>query len=66
MTDTAPRCPRCHGRMEFQRVDPGIKGFENHVYECGRCYTMKTESVSLGQSDSISAKWADSPLRGPQ
>lgn len=48
MSDKAPRCPRCDGRMEFQRVDPGIRGFENRVYECGRCYTMKTESVSLG------------------
>jgi hypothetical protein len=33
--------------MEFQRIDPGVRGFENHVYECGRCYTMKTASVQL-------------------
>lgn len=66
MTDTIPRCPRCQRRMEFQRVDPGSGGIENHVYECGRCYTMKTESVNVAQCDRVAAKWTASPLRGPQ
>jgi hypothetical protein len=49
--------------MDFQRVDPGVRGFENHVYECGRCYTMKTEAVSLTQSEPVAAKWTESSLR---
>jgi hypothetical protein len=31
--------------MDFQRVDPGIRGFENHVFECGHCYRMMTIAV---------------------
>ena len=42
--------------MEFQRIHPGIRGFDNHVYECGRCYTMKTSAVSRSRLDIASAK----------
>jgi hypothetical protein len=31
--------------MDFQRIDPGMRGFVNQVFECGRCYTMKTVQV---------------------
>jgi hypothetical protein len=33
--------------MDFQRIDAGLRGHENHVYECGRCYTMKAVQVCL-------------------
>jgi len=36
-----PCCPTCRIRMDLQRIDPGIRGFENRVFECGKCYTMK-------------------------
>jgi len=52
--------------MEFQRVDPGFRGFENHVYECGRCYTMKTKAVSVGTPGSVSGKRSDGAPRGSQ
>lgn len=42
-----PHCQRCEALMEFQRIDPGVRGFENQVFECGRCYTMKTVSVRI-------------------
>jgi hypothetical protein len=32
-----PSCPTCRQRMYLQRIDPGIRGFENRVFECGRC-----------------------------
>jgi AraC-like DNA-binding protein len=57
MTEITPRCPPCQGRMDFQRVDPGVRGFENHIFECGGCYTMKTKAVSLSRSDSVAARF---------
>jgi hypothetical protein len=52
--------------MEFQRIDPGIKGYENRVFECGRCYTMKTVSVSLEATDAFTKGWVESSLRAPE
>ena len=42
-----PRCPICRERMDLQRIDPGIRGFENRVFECGKCYTMKTVPAAI-------------------
>jgi hypothetical protein len=42
-----PRCPTCRERMDLQRIDPGIRGFENRVFECGKCYTMKTVPTAI-------------------
>jgi hypothetical protein len=28
--------------MDFQRADPGLRGYVNRVFECSRCYTTKT------------------------
>jgi hypothetical protein len=33
--------------MDLQRIDPGIKGFENRVFECGKCYTMKAVPAAI-------------------
>jgi hypothetical protein len=57
-----PSCPTCRQRMDLQRIDPGIRGFENRVFECGRCYTMKTVPAAIERSKSPSANWAESPL----
>jgi hypothetical protein len=57
-----PSCPTCRQRMYLQRIDPGIRGFENRVFECGRCYTMKTVPAAIGRMKSPNAKWAESPL----
>jgi hypothetical protein len=57
-----PPCPTCRQRMDLQRIDPGIRGFDNRVFECGRCYTMKTVPAAIERSKSPSAKWAESPL----
>jgi hypothetical protein len=57
-----PRCPTCRERMDLQRIDPGMRGFENRVFECGRCYTMKAVPAAIDQTKSPSAKWAESPL----
>ena len=42
-----PRCPTCRECMDLQRVDPGMRGFENRVFECGRCYTMKAVPAAI-------------------
>jgi hypothetical protein len=57
-----PPCPTCRNRMGLQRIDPGIRGFENRVFECGGCYTMKTVPAAIGRMKSLSAEWAESPL----
>jgi hypothetical protein len=57
-----PSGPTCRQRMDLQRIDPGIRGFQNRVFECGRCYTMKTVPAAIGRMKSPSAKWAESPL----
>ena len=54
-----PPCPKCRVRMELQRIDPGIRGFENRVFECGRCYTMKAVPAVIDRMKSASAKWAE-------
>ena len=54
-----PSCPTCRQRMDLQRIDPGIRGFENRVFECGRCYTMKTVPAAIGRMKSPSAEWAE-------
>ena len=59
------RCPACRERMDLQRIDPGMSGFENRVFECGRCYTMKTVPAAIGRTKSPSAKWAESSLLAP-
>jgi hypothetical protein len=46
--------------MEFHRIDPGIRGFENQVFECGRCYTMKTVAVRL-DATIVAARHDDAP-----
>jgi hypothetical protein len=51
-----PLCPKCRDRMDLQRIDPGIKGFENRVFECGRCYTMKAVPAAADRIKSPSAK----------
>ena len=45
--------------MDLQRIDPGIRGFENRVFECGRCYTMKAVPAVIDRMKSASAKWAE-------
>lgn len=55
-----PRCPTCRECMDLQRVDPGMRGFENRVFECGRCYTMKAVPAAIGRTKSRSAKSAES------
>ena len=57
-----PRCPTCRECMDLQRVDPGMRGFENRVFECGRCYTMKAVPAAIGRTKSRSAKSAESRL----
>jgi hypothetical protein len=57
-----PRCPTCRECMDLQRVDPGMRGLENRVFECGRCYTMKAVPAAIGRTKSRSAKWAESRL----
>jgi hypothetical protein len=57
-----PPCPTCRERMDLQRIDPGIRGFENRVFECGRCYTMKTVPATIDRMKSPNAKWPESPL----
>jgi hypothetical protein len=59
------RCPTCRERMDLQRIDPGMRGFENRVFECGRCDTMKAVPAAVGGTKSPSAKWAESPLLAP-
>ena len=53
-----PRCPMCRECMDLQRVDPGMRGFENRVFECGRCYAMKAVPAAIGRTKSHSATWA--------
>lgn len=55
-----PSCPTCLIRMDLQRVDPGIRGFENRVFECGRCYAMKAVPAAIDRTKSRSAKWDES------
>ncbi len=57
-----PPCPTCRNRMDLQRIDPGIRGFENRVFECGRCYTMKAVPAAIDRMKSPGAKWDESPL----
>jgi hypothetical protein len=52
-----PCCPTCRIRMDLQRIDPGIRGFENRVFECGKCYTMKAVPAAIDRMKSPSAKW---------
>jgi hypothetical protein len=54
-----PPCPTCRKRMDLQRIDPGLRGFENRVFECGKCYTMKTVPAAINRIKSPSAKWAE-------
>jgi hypothetical protein len=51
--------------MYLQRIDPGIRGFENRVFEYGRCYTMKTVPAAIVRMKSPGAKWAESRLLTP-
>ena len=57
-----PRCPTCRECMDLQRVDPGMRGFENRVFECGRCYTMKAVPAAIGRTKSRRAKSAEGRL----
>ena len=57
-----PPCPTCRIRMDLQRIDPGIRGFENRVFECGRCYAMKAVPAAIDRMNSPSAKWTESRL----
>jgi hypothetical protein len=54
-----PPGPTCRKRMDLQRIDPGLRGFENRVFECGKCYTMKTVPAAINRIKSPSAKWAE-------
>jgi hypothetical protein len=56
-----PSCPTCRIRMDLQRIDPGIRGFENRVFECGKCYTMKAVPAAIYRMKSPNAKWDESP-----
>jgi hypothetical protein len=56
-----PRCPACRERMDLQRIDPGIRGYQNRVFECGRCYTIKAVPAALHRIKSPGAKWAENP-----
>ena len=57
-----PRCPTCRECMDLQRIDPGMRGFENRVFECGRCFATKAVSAAIGRTKSRSAKWTESRL----
>ncbi len=53
-----PRCPTCRERMDLQRIEPGIRGFENRVFERGNCYTMKAVPAAIDRIKSPSVTWA--------
>jgi hypothetical protein len=55
-----PKCPKCMTPMTLQRVEAGLKGFENRVFECNKCFTDKTVAVSIDPMKSSKAKWAAS------
>ena len=61
-----PSCEKCGRGMRFQRIDPGQRGFENQVFECGRCYTMKAVSVSKIHNPTTLLGWVEIPLRAPK
>jgi len=44
--------------MDLQRIDPGIRGFENRVFECGKCYIMKAVPAAIDRIKSASVAWA--------
>jgi hypothetical protein len=48
--------------MDLQRIEPGMRGSENRVFECGKCYPMKMKTVpaAIDRIKSPSAKWAES------
>jgi hypothetical protein len=46
--------------MDLQRIDPGMRGFENRLFECGKCYTMKAVPAAINRIKSPSAKWGES------
>ena len=56
-----PSGSTCRIRMDLQRIDPGIKGFENRVFECGKCYTMKAVPAANHRMKSPNARWDESP-----
>ena len=35
-------CPKCTSSLFLQRIEPGMKGYVNRVYECRQCGTEKT------------------------
>jgi ribosomal protein L37AE/L43A len=51
-----PSCPKCQNRMDLRRIEPGIRGYENRVFECGRCYTMKAVPAVADRMKSPSPK----------
>jgi hypothetical protein len=61
-----PHCEKCNVRMSLQRIDPGRKGFEHRVFECARCYTLKTVPVPTDPMKSKKAGWVMSELTPPQ
>jgi hypothetical protein len=50
--------------MSFQRIDPGVRGYENRVFECGKCFTQKTEAVVIDPISRVRG-WAASGLARP-
>jgi hypothetical protein len=46
-----PRCPTCWERMDLQRIDPGIRGYENRLF---KCYTMKAVPAAIDRIKSPS------------
>ncbi|WP_398472849.1 hypothetical protein [Tardiphaga sp.] len=35
-------CPKCTSALFLQRIEPGMKGYVNRVFECRQCGTEKT------------------------
>jgi len=58
-----PRCPACRECMDLQRVDPGMRGFENRVFECGRCFTMKAVPAAIVGGPKPARTWASGYAR---
>jgi len=51
--------------MNLQRIESGIRGSENRVFECSKCFAMKTLAVPIDPMKSKKAAWSSRFLDPP-
>jgi len=61
-----PMCPVCKHRMALARISPGLRGFEEHTFECSTCERTEVVRFAVDPMQTDTVGWLAGELKPPR